>query len=195
LLKAMGRAAGERRLLLWSADPAIQAQLETTPVSGVIPRTTKPYAGLSIVNDGGNKLDYYLDRSISWQRTGCGSTRDVTVTIKLHNGAPANVSPYVAERSDRHSYPVKRGDNRLEVAYFATQGGVMRSVTVDGAPGTAGIGSERGHPVYTVDLELPRASTRTIVFHLQEPGTPGPPRVLRQPLVRPLYVSVRDAHC
>ena len=27
------------------------------------PVDTAPYVGLSIVNDGGNKLDYYLDRS------------------------------------------------------------------------------------------------------------------------------------
>ncbi|HZY00309.1 MAG TPA: DUF4012 domain-containing protein, partial [Dermatophilaceae bacterium] len=63
LLRAAGQAAGERRLLVWSADPAVQADLARTSVAGIIPTTTAPYVGLSIVNDGGNKLDYYLDRS------------------------------------------------------------------------------------------------------------------------------------
>jgi hypothetical protein len=49
--------------------------------------------------------------------------------------------------------------------------------------------------VFTVDLELPRGTTRTVVFHLTEPGTAGPPLVLRQPLVRPLHVAIHDAHC
>jgi hypothetical protein len=184
LVRAAGRAAGERRLLVWSADPAVEADLAQTSVAGIIPTTKAPYVGLSIVNDGGNKLDYYLDRSLTWQRTGCGSTRQTTVTITLTNNAPASgLSPYVTGRSDRRSYPVKPGDNRLEVGYFATDGALMNSVTVGGRPATAAIGAERGHPVYTVDLELPRGTSRTIVLHLTEPAGTGKPIVLRQPLV------------
>ncbi len=196
LVRAAGTAAGERRLLAWSADPTVQSDLAKTSVSGLIPSTPATYVGLSIVNDGGNKLDYYLDRSLTWQRTGCGATRQVTVTIKLSNNAPAiGLPPYVTLRSDSRSYPVKPGDNRLEVGYFATRGATMSGVAVDGHPATASIGSERGHPVYTVDLELPRGTSRTVVLHLSEPAGPGEPTVLRQPLVRPLHVVLRDARC
>jgi hypothetical protein len=196
LLDAAGRAVGERRLLMWSADPTIEARLEQTTAAGSIPVTSAPYAGLSIVNDGGNKLDYYLGRSIRWQRTGCGASREVTVTIALTNGAPASGLPaLVTGRSDHPGYPVRPGDNRLEVAYFATDGAVMSSVTADGKPATASSGSERGHPVFTVDLELPRGSTRTVVFRLTEPAGAGAPIVLRQPLVQPLQVSLEDSRC
>src|ERR1035437_6906639 len=102
LLRAAGEAAGERRLLVWSADPRLQADLAQTSVSGIIPTTTAPYIGLSIVNDGGNKLDYYLDRSLTWQAAGCGPTRVSTVSITLTNNAPAaGLSPYVT--ADRKS--------------------------------------------------------------------------------------------
>jgi hypothetical protein len=196
LLRAAGKAAGERRFLVWSADPAVQADLAQTSVSGIIPTTTAPYVGLSIVNDGGNKLDYYLDRSLTWTRTGCGPTRQTTVTITLTNNAPASgLSPYVTGRSDIRSYPVKPGDNRLAVSYFATQGALMQSVTVAGRPGTGRIGVEREHPVYTIDLELPRGTSRSIVLQLSEPAGNGPPIVLRQPLVRPLNVTLKDAVC
>jgi hypothetical protein len=196
LVKAGGRAAGERRLLVYSTDAPVEADLARTSLSGAIPQTSAPYVGLSIVNDGGNKLDYYLDRSLTWQRSGCGSTREVTVTIRLTNNAPASgLSEYVTSRSDRHSYPTKPGDNRLEVGYYATSGAQMTAVVVDGKPGTANVGSDLGHPVYTVDLELPRGTTRTIVLHLREPAGSGRPLVLRQPLVRPLHVKIDDAHC
>lgn len=196
LVRAAGTAAGQRRLLVWSADPAVEANLEQTSVSGVIPQTSAPYAGLSIVNDGGNKLDYYLDRTLTRQRTGCGASSGVTVTITLTNNAPASGLPkYVTGRSDHHAYPVKPGDNRLEVGYFATHGATMGSVTVDGRPGTATIGAERGHPVYTVDLELPRGATRTIVLHLIEPASTDKPIVLQQPLVRPLRIVLDDRRC
>jgi hypothetical protein len=174
----------------------VQADLARTSLAGIIPTTTAPYVGLSIVNDGGNKLDYYLDRSVTWQAAGCGPTRRTTVTITLTNNAPASgLPPYVTTRSDDHSYPVKTGDNRLDVSYFATQGALMDSVTVGGRPDTASIGAQLGHPVYTVDLELPRGTSRTIVLQLSEPAAGGTPIVLRQPLVRPLKVTLRDAVC
>jgi hypothetical protein len=196
LFRAAGKAAGERRILLWSADPAVQKDLAQTSVAGIIPITTAPYVGLSIVNEGGNKLDYYLDRSLTWQAAGCGPTRRTTVTIKLTNNAPAHgLSSYVTGRSDARSYLVKPGDNRLSVSYLATQGALMESVTVAGKPGTGRIGVERGHPVYTIDLELPRGTSRTIVLHLSEPAVAGPPIVLRQPLVRPLQVRLLDTVC
>ena len=196
LARAAGKAADERRLLVWSADPAVQARLAQTSVAGIIPTTTAPYVGLSIVNDGGNKLDYYLDRSLTWQRTGCGPTRRTTVTITLTNNAPASgLPPYVTTRSDSRSYPVKPGDNRLDVSYLATQGALMNSVTIGGRPDTASIGAQLGHPVYTVDLELPRGTSRTIVLQLSEPAAGGKPIVLRQPLVRPLKVTLQDAVC
>jgi len=196
LLKAAGRAAGERRLLVYSTTPSVEHDLQQTSLSGAIPRTSRPYVGLSIVNDGGNKLDYYLDRSLTWQRTGCGSTRQVTVTVALTNNAPASgLSSYVTARSDRHSFPVKPGDNRLEVSYYATSGAAMTAVDVNGQPSTASIAADLGHPVFTVDLELPRGTTRTITFHLTEPAGRGSPLVLRQPLVRPLHVTLDDARC
>ena len=196
LVRAAAHAAGERRLLIWSADPAAESDLTKTSVGGAIPTTTAPYVGLSIVNDGGNKLDYYLDRKITWQRSGCGSSRQSTVTITLTNNAPASGLPaYVIARSDIRNYPVKPGDNRLEVSYLATTGATMSAVSIDGRPATSGIGFEHQHPLYTVDLELPRGTTRTIVLHLTEPGSNAAPIVLRQPLVRPLTVTLDDARC
>jgi hypothetical protein len=196
LLQAAGKAAGERRILVWSADPAVQADLAKTPMAGVIPDTKAPFVGLSIVNGGGNKLDYYLKRSLTWQRSGCGRARATTVTIALTNDAPGTgLSDYVTGRSDAHAYRVKTGDARLGVSYFATQGTVMNSITVGGKPGRGRIGAERGHPVYALDVEVPRGTSRTIVLRLTEPAATGAPVVLRQPLVNPLEVTLKDAVC
>ena len=193
LLQAAGKAAGQRQLLVWSVDPVVQADLAQTYVSGI---TTAPYVGLSIVNDGGNKFDYYLDRSLTWIPTGCGPNRATTGSITLTNNAPAtDLPPYVTGRSDIGSYPVKVGDNRRQVSYFATQGAAMDSVTVAGRPGTGRIGAESGHPVSTIDVEPPPGTSLTVVLHLIEPAGTGTPIVLRQPLVRPLQVALKDAVC
>lgn len=193
LVQAVGKAAEERRLLVWSADPAVQTDLAQTSLAGIIPTTKAPYVGLSINNGGGNKLDYYLGRALTWQRSGCGPTRRTTVTITLTNSAPASgLSGYVTGRTDRRSYAVKVGDSRLGVAYLATEGALLQSLTVAGKPATSAIGLEHRHPVYTVDLEVPRGTSRTIVLNLTEPAGKGEPIVLRQPLVRPLEVTLDD---
>ena len=44
----------------------------------------------------------------------------------------------------------------------------MDSVTVAGRPGMGRIGAENGHPVYTIDVELPRGTSRMVVLHLIE---------------------------
>jgi hypothetical protein len=193
---AASHAASERRLLVWSGDPHIEALLEQTSLSGEIPETSAPFAGLSVVNDGGNKLDYYLDRSLTYQSAGCGALRDVTVTVQLTNNAPASGLPgAVTSRTDKHSYPIEPGDNRLEVSYYATSNAQLQSASLDGTAVGVEIGAERQHPVYRLDIELPRGTTRTVVLHLQEPASSAAPIVLRQPLVRPLTVDVRTPHC
>jgi hypothetical protein len=196
LVDAVGRAIGERRVMVWSADPAVEAQLQQTAASGAVPITKAPYASAWLTNEGANKLDYYVSASMRWARTGCGDTRHVTVTISLRNDAPASgLPPYVTNRSDDHTYPVRPGDARDYLSYAQTSGGVLDSATLDGRETTVSAGLERGHPVYSIDLELPRGTTRTVVLHLTEPAGAGAPVVLRQPLVRPWEVSVSDARC
>lgn len=193
LLAALGQAVDERRLLVWSADAGEQRQLERYRVAGVVPRTQAPYVGLSVVNEAGNKLDYYLDRSVIWRRQGCGPQREVTVMIALRNGAPLGLSEYAAQRNDAPPYPVQRGDHRLRVDYLATEGAVLRSATLDRKPWPTVIGSQLGHPHISLDVEVPRGATRTVVLRLTEPdGGGAAPIVLRQPLVRPLHVRLLD---
>jgi hypothetical protein len=173
----------------------VQSLLAQTVVSGIVPQTDAPYLGLALNNAVGSKLDYYLHASLHWTRNGCGATRHVTATVTVRNNAPADLPWYVLGNTGRPGYPQHSGDNRAVVSYYATSGAQLTSVTIGGKPATAAAGSERGHPVYTILLSLPRGATRTIVLHLSEPAGTGSPRVLSQPMVHPLKVSVDDASC
>jgi hypothetical protein len=119
----------------------------------------------------------------------------VTVTITLHNDAPAGLPAYVVARGDAHFDAVKPGDDRLILMYLATRGATFTSSTLDGKRAPVAVAGEQGHPVFYYDLELPRGASRTIVLHLDEPAGKGTVTVLPQPLVRPLAVSVDDASC
>ena len=65
LLRQFGVAEGQRRLLFWSADPAIESILAQTVGGGVIPETTVPYIGPVVTSRTGNKLDFYLEQTIN----------------------------------------------------------------------------------------------------------------------------------
>ena len=182
----------EERLKVWSARHDEQALLEEHPLSGTLPAKPGPFAGLVINNAAGGKLDYYLERDLRWTPGRCTADgRSVTARITLTNNASASgLPPYVTQRGDKPPYRTRPGDNRLLVSYYASSGARLDRVTVDGRPARTGSGYERGHPVYTLDVELPAGSSRTLTFRLWEPVSDRPPMLLRQPLVTPLQAHV-----
>ncbi|WP_406475364.1 DUF4012 domain-containing protein [Streptomyces sp. NBC_01615] len=195
LLSALHDVQREGRMQLWSAHAAEERLLESRAFGGALPDTPDPFAGLVVNNSAGSKLDYYLDRSLVWAPGACTDTdRSVTATVTLTNRAPASGLPhYVTQRVDVPPYRTRPGDNRLLVSYYASEGATLTRATLDGHRVELIPGEERGHPVYTLDLELPRQSSRTLVLHLREPQADRAPTILRQALVTPLRATVKPA--
>lgn len=197
IVQAASLSSRQQRLQAWSRDPAVERVLEQTNFSGTFPDAQRPLAAPVLNNAAAGKLDYYLRRSMTYQRTGCGSRRDVVVTLRLTNTAPAHgLPPYVTTRLDRD--PPKDavpGDSRTLLDYYATHGALLENVTLDGKPSTAAAETIDGHAVFRFDLELPRGTTRTVVLHLNEPAGTGEPRLWRQPGVTALAVSAGSQRC
>ena len=192
LARAAAHAVGEHRLLVWSAHEDEEKVLGPTKISGQIPDTAAPYVGLALNNAAANKLDYFLDTDLDVVRSGCGSSRDVTVTIRVHNGAPTDLTDYVYGKQDISDLPKATGSNLTLVSYYATRGAQLTSVTRDGKPTAIGSGFERGHPVFTYRLGLEPGRTSTLVLHLTEHDDGSPLVVRPQPMVRPVQVDVRN---
>ncbi len=184
LLEALGRAASEGRLALWSDDPQEQETLERTKLGHVVPDDPAPYAGVVVNNLGGNKLDYYLRREIEYTAGSCdGDTRESTVTVRLTNDLPeGNHTTYVAGMFDN---PVGApfGTNLVDLSLVATQRARLERVTVDGVPAMQFTGAEMKHPVYSVQLPIEQGHTAEIIFELTEPSSHGTARLTFQPLV------------
>ncbi|MFE5488003.1 DUF4012 domain-containing protein [Streptomyces sp. NPDC056527] len=195
MLSALRDVQHEGRVQMFSTHPEEQRLLQARQLGGALPDAHGPFAGLVVNNAAGSKLDYYLDRSLVWEPGACTkSGRSVTATLTLTSRAPASGLPgYVTTRADAPSYPTRPGDNRLLVSYYAGSGARLTGATLDGRPVTLIPGVERGHPTYTLDLELPRQSSRTLVLRLVEPEAGSAPTVWRQALVTPLRATVRPA--
>jgi hypothetical protein len=195
LIKAALEGASQRRVAVWSADPALEKQLESTTLSGDLAETKDPFTGAVVINAGGNKLDYYLNRQLSWVASGCGATRKTEATIALSNDAPASGLPaYVTERNDDPGH-YNVGDNAVIVQYYATQGAKLTAASLNGNALDLYVMSERGHPVYMALVELPRGTTQTLKFYTEEPNNGAPVQVLKQPGVNPEKVTATAESC
>lgn len=196
LVKAMSRAAGERRITVWSAHGAIESQLRLADWAGELGNPYgAPFSGFVVNNAAGSKLDYYLDRSVTYRRTDCGTRSDATATIKLTNTAPRRgLPPYVTVRGDHEPKGAKPGDNKLIVTYYAGKDAHVSAVRLDGKSLTVASLPEGDTLATSFTVELPAGAARTITVTVSEPPSYGRGvQILRQPLVRPITVNAKAA--
>ncbi|WP_036405820.1 DUF4012 domain-containing protein [Microbispora rosea] len=188
LLPAFSRMVSERRLTVWSRAEDEQRRLAATPLGGVLPERRGPYAGLVVNNSAGTKLDYYLDRSVTYELGPCrpDGMRTSRVRIRLTNDAPRGPLPaYVTGRFDDRGHPHAAGSNLLWVSLYGPVGAKAAAVRLDGRPISYYAETERSHPVYSKVLEFAPGQSRTLDVDLVEPYSAAVPAVPVQPLVRP----------
>jgi hypothetical protein len=201
LLDALGRAVSERRIAVWSADPAEQELLEQTPLAHSIPDDAAPYAEIVINNLGGNKLDYYLRREIEYVADGCdGDTRMSTVTVRLKNDLPSNpkLPDYIlgtAGLLPDIPLDLPKGTMLTSVRLLATSGAKLVSSLANGERAPVISGAERGHPTFEVQVAIPPGQSGELAFRLSEPTSPGEARVPIQPLVDTVNPVVSVPQC
>jgi hypothetical protein len=201
LVTALTRAVDERRLLVYSAREQDQSALAKTPLAGVVTQGSGAYTGLVINNAAGSKMDYYLARALRYAQGACaGARRSTTVRVTLTNTAPSSgLPPYVTLRADgpalRGTEPAPEGSNVSFVQVYATAGSELVSATIDGKPLQVIPGRERGKAVFTYRAVLLAGQTQNVVLNLDEPVSPGPVRILAQPLVKPMTVVADTPKC
>jgi hypothetical protein len=200
LLDALGKAVSERRIAVWSSVPAEQQLLEQTALAHVVPDDPAPYSALVINNLGGNKLDYYLRRRIEYSADACdGETRKSTVIVRLTNTAPAGPLPdYVASSPGLPPdlpYTVPSGTSVSSVVLLTTKNTKLQSAIADGRRVPVFTGTERGHPIFEVQVIIKPGQTMELRYLLTEPTAPGTPRVPVQPLLDNVTPVVTMPEC
>lgn len=202
MLGAMSRAARERRLLVYSAHPAEQRDLAGTAVSGVLPAGPGPFGFVVVNNVAGSKMDYYLDRSITYTGAGCSQgERSSLLRIRLGNAVrPGQRLPrYVAQRLDSstetRSQSAALGSVVVMVSVWGARDAGMLSATLDGRPLAVASGTGGGRPVWSFPVVVPPGAGRTAELRIVEPASAAAAVVPVQPLVRPARVRVSMAAC
>ena len=202
LLTAMRRPLRERRLLLWAADPAQQAQLRQLSVAGALPSGTGPFALAVVNNGGGNKLDAYLKVHTDYQPGVCANdTRVGQIAVTLTNTAPRTGLPaYVNVRTDLledglRGLQTHDGSNRILLDVYGPVGSSAALTTLDGQPLAPVVGLDSNHTVWRIAVPIEAGQRRTVNVVMTTPAVDGDvgtsPVVLTQPMVMPATVSSR----
>jgi len=152
-------------LRLWSPEPDPQALFARVGADGGLgPRERgTDFVQLVTQNDGENKIDWYLQRSITYEATiePESGTLAATATVTLTNDAPdRGVSSYVI---GEEGGPTKPGENELELTLFSPHR-LLRVTDANGNILPVNLGREQGLNAVTVVLEIPSGESATVVF-------------------------------
>lgn len=194
LIAGLSQAVSERRLLLWSADPAEQRDVARTGLAGTLdtPRG-RPSIGV-FLNDGtGAKLDYYLTNSAKVTPGACRSDgrRELKVSVRMTYAPPASGLPEYVFGVGNEKYEL-----RTNLLFFAPVGGGVVAMSQNGAPVGFGRGEDHGREVGQARVTIHPGSSAALDVTVLGPapatGSTGPvtPRLILTPGVRPWTTSV-----
>ncbi len=188
LSRDLGPAATTGHLSGWAKRPEEQALLRAIGMDAALP-SLDGRDGLAVVtnNATANKIDSFLQRTVRYDATTHDGAIDATLTITLHNTAPATGYPDYVLRSEFLKLPP--GTNRtLLTVYSALE---YNSATLDGDPTSLTTDTELGWNAFTLQLDLAPGETRTIVLTLAGKVANNYSLVVRpQPLARDDTVSI-----
>jgi hypothetical protein len=194
----LARAAGERRLLMWSAHPQEQQEIATTVLGGILPTDDGAHPSVGVfLNDGsGAKLGYYMRRAVSLSVGQCleDGTRELKVKVVLTSVAPKSGLPQAVTGLALAGDPYTI---RTNILVYAPTGGTPVAATLDGAEADAGSGVDRGRAVSVVTVDLPPGGTRTLELSLitdtlPDPAAPLTPRLVLTPGLTPWKTTIES---
>ena len=188
-LAAAARAGASGHLFVWSADPTEEAALAASLVGGALPRKDTPYLQVLTQNFGGNKLDFYLRRTVRVTRAADGLLR---VQVTLRNTVPTGLPSIVAGRADLPDPPLPYGQNRLGFSVYGALSTAVRDVQIDGKPAPMAFDRDHGHQMGTLSLELPREQDVVVTLLVTEPA--GDLVYRQQPLMVPDTLEIEVPH-
>lgn len=189
---ALAPAVAGRHLQLASTHPAEQRFFERIGAAGAVPPVRGDGLGVVTQNFNGNKIDWFLRRSYSYDAAYDPATGEVTSTleIRLRNDAPADGLPRAVIGFGGFAAPGQPqtafGENLLLLSVYSPL--ELEDMTVDdGQVLQLSKQNELGRRVYSALVSVKSKSTRTVTVKLAGRVQPGDYRldVSIQPTVAP----------
>jgi cellulose synthase/poly-beta-1,6-N-acetylglucosamine synthase-like glycosyltransferase len=178
-------------LLVYSATPESEHFFQAVHVAGSMPPVDGDFLGVVTQNAEGNKIDWYLRRSIDYRAVLNLTTDRLTavLTLKLHNLSPrSGLPPIIIDSSSGTT--TTPGESALYVSIYSRW--KADGATLNGRSLAMTDQHEFGRLVYSAFVKVPAGGTATIVLHLVGSWNPRERYQLgmyHQPLLFPDQVS------
>ena len=168
LVTSLGKAFGSRNIQMWSKDPQTQKYLQSLGVTGSYlghGADTGDTLGLVTQNAGGNKIDWFVERSLDYRVTvdRKGKTRAVA-TAEVRNLAPSTGLPRYVIGNIVTTREVPLGTASTLFSLYSPL--ELDRASVFGEKVEVERSKEFGLNVYTLLLDIPANSRQEIVLEL-----------------------------
>jgi hypothetical protein len=190
-----------RHIQLFSTHAAEQRFFESIGADGSVERNSADGIGVVSQNYDGNKIDYFLRRTLTYDVTWDPDTGviDGTLEVRLENLAPATGLPHAVigwgGDLSANQLPVADGENLAYVSLYA--GVPLSDITVDGEPAEVNrVVSDLGYQAYDVYVSIPSQGVKVVHARVRgqiEPGRRYTLEVLRQATATPDQFTVQVA--
>ncbi|HEX7442975.1 MAG TPA: DUF4012 domain-containing protein, partial [Acidimicrobiales bacterium] len=166
LASAVSGAVAGRHLMVWSSNPVDQAAWVAAGASGTVSSSS---LAVTVVSQGGNKLDQYLPVSVTVATRPDRSGTAVTLTTTLTNRTPGGQSQFIA--GPFPGLPLVYGDYSGVVAENLPL--AARDVTMTGTGPVSANGVEGPTWLVAAPLVIHQGGTTTVVVHFHLPTAHG----------------------
>ena len=165
LVRAMGPLVDQKHLQLASMHGDEQRTFSQLGLTGAMAPVNGDFLGVVTQNFGGNKIDWFLRRSVDYHARldpTSGRIRS-TVRITLRNLAPASGLPDFVI-GNAATPPLPKGSNKLYLSVYTPWR--LSGARVDGRSAPIEAGGERRRRVYSAFLTIPPGGSTTVELEL-----------------------------
>jgi hypothetical protein len=195
-VRALAQTVGGGHLQI-STSGDFQRGLRTAGADGALRGEGGDFLDIAVNNGGGNKVDYYADRSVTYSvRLGADGTALADANVRIGNNAPTSgepqyvIGPFVGASG--------AGENVSFVTMYCSDSCELRSLEKDGVEFQRRFGTELGYRYFQAYVRTPSGHTSDLDYALALPDawdgdeSAGTYRLtyLNQPTIRPTEVRI-----
>lgn len=165
-LRIIAETAAEGHLKVYTGQADVERGLETAGAAGGLETPLgSDVLAVTVNNAGGNKIDYYAARSVSYSvQLGGDGEAIASADVTIANEAPISGQPSYVIGPNLNLEEAKAGDQLSLVSVTCHAPCQAHSQSVNGVPVAVDVGSELGQPWYRFYRTIPAGATADLAL-------------------------------
>lgn len=157
------KALNDKHMVLYSTLKSEEQTIKDLGYAGALDTTKGDYLQVVVQNQGGNKVDVYLDQHIDYNASINKDGMLVSkVTVTLKNNAPRTGLPLYVSGS--HPLGAKDAESHLYLSAYVPGGSRLLKCTHNSKKGNPEIGSEMDKTIFSYYLKIPAGEKEAVSF-------------------------------